>query len=149
MSIESLDHLNNLVTTFPPPDFETVELLAWKSGWMLERGDRHVARELAEQAIEAARDGSWFRWRDGAEKKVAYGALQRVAPQEAIAIAREQFGRDLIAGRLSNYYLMDDIVRLFQFLELGWPADGVVEAVGKGISMKCWQPTRRSNHTAP
>src|SRR4029453_2914898 len=36
--------------------------------------------------------------------------------------------------RLSNYYLADDItndiVELFQFLELGWPADGVFEAVG-------------------
>ena len=67
-------------------------------------------------------------------RRVAYSALQRVAPQEALARAREQFGRDLFAGRLSNYYLTDDItndiVELFQFLELGWPADSVLEAVG-------------------
>jgi hypothetical protein len=66
----------------------------------------------------------------GSQKKVAYGALQRMAQQEALARAREEFGRDLIAGRLSNYRLMDDVVDLFQFLELGWPADGVFDAVG-------------------
>jgi len=129
-SIQSLNHLNNLIATFPPPEYRMVELLAWKSEWMLASGDHHAARDLAEQAIEAAKDGSWFRWYDGAQKKVAYGALQRVAPQEAIARGREQFGRDLIAGRLGTYYLMDDIVDLFQFIELGWPADGVFEAVG-------------------
>lgn len=118
-SIQSLDHLNDLVATFPPPEYQTVELLAWKSERMLANGDRHAARELAEQSIEAAKDGSWFSWWDGAQKKVAYGALQRVAQQEALARAREQFGRDLIAGRLSNNRLMDDVVDLFQFLELG------------------------------
>src|SRR6266850_8492556 len=66
----------------------------------------------------------------GSQKKVAYGALQRMAQQEALARAREEFGRDLIAGRLGNYRLMDDVVDLFQFLELGWPADGVFDAVG-------------------
>src|SRR5215813_10196842 len=40
------------------------------------------------------------------------------------------WGSALIAGRLSGYSLMADIVDLFQFLELGWPADGVCEAVG-------------------
>jgi hypothetical protein len=133
-SIQSLDHLNDLIATFPPPEYRRVELLAWKSEWMLAGGDRHAAKQLAEQAIEAAKDGSWFRWWDGAQKKVAYGALQRVAPQEALARAREQFGRDLFAGRLSNYYLTDDItndiVELFQFLELGWPADSALEVVG-------------------
>jgi hypothetical protein len=137
-SIQSSDHLNDLIATFPPPEYRTVELLAWKSEWMLASGDRHAARELAEQAIEAAKDGSWFRWWDGAQKKVAYGALQRVAPHEAIARAREQFGRDLFAGRLSNSFLTDDvtneIVHLFQFLELGWPADGVLEAVGNYLN---------------
>jgi hypothetical protein len=90
---------------------------------MLASGNRHAARYLAEQAIEAAKDGSWFRWYDSAQKKVAYGALQRVAPQEALARAWEQFGRDLIAGRLSHYYLMDDIVDLFQFLYRRAPPD--------------------------
>jgi hypothetical protein len=97
-SIESLEHLNNLIATFPPPEYRTVELLAWKSEWMSANGNRHAARELAEQAIKAAKDGSWFSWWDGAQKKVAYGALQRVAQQEALARAREQFGKDLIAG---------------------------------------------------
>jgi hypothetical protein len=133
-SIQSLEHLNNLIATFPPPEYRAVESLAWQSEWMLASGDRHAARQLAERAIEAAKEGSWFRWHDGAQKKVAYSALQKVAPQEAIAKAREQFGRDLIAGRLSHYYLTDDItneiVGLFRFLELDWPADAVFDAVG-------------------
>ena len=129
-TIQSLDHLDDLIATFSPPEYRTVELLAWKSEWMLARGDRHAARNLAEQAIEAANDGSWFRWYDGAQKKVAFAALQRVASQEAITRARKQFGRDLVAGRLNNYYFMDEFVDLFQFLELDWPADGVFDAVG-------------------
>jgi hypothetical protein len=137
-SIQSLNHLNDLIATFPPPEYRRVELLALKSDWMLANGDRHAARELAEQAIGAAKDGSWFRWWDGAQKKIAYSALQRVSRQEALARAREQFGKDLFAGRLSNYYLTDDItndiVELFQFLELGWPADGVLEAVGSYLN---------------
>ena len=129
-SIQSLEHLNDLIAMFPPPEYRTVEWLAWKSEWSLACGDRDAAKDLAEQAIDAAKDGSWFRWYDSAQKKVAYGALQRVAPQEAIARAREQFGSDLIAGRLNNYYLMEDIVDLFQFLGLGWPGGSVFEAVG-------------------
>lgn len=53
-----------------------------------------------------------------------------MAPQEAIARAREQFGRDLIAGGVINYYLMDDIVDLFKFLGPGWLADSVFDAFG-------------------
>jgi hypothetical protein len=128
--IQSLDHLNDLIATFPPPEYRTVELLTRISEWMLTSGNRNAARDLAERAIKTARDGSWFRQYDGAQKKIAYGALQSVAPQEGIARAREQFGRDLIAGRLNNYLLMEEIVDLFQFLELGWPADGVFDAVG-------------------
>ena len=138
VTIQSSDHLNALIATFPPPEYRMAEFLAWQSEWMLANGDHHAARQLAEQAIEAAKDGSWFRWWDGAQKKIAYSALQRVSRQEALARAREQFGKDLFAGRLSNYYLTDDItndiVELFQFLELGWPADGVLEAVGSYLN---------------
>jgi hypothetical protein len=48
-SIQSLEHLDNLIATFPPPEYRRVELLAWKSDWMLANGDRHAARELAER----------------------------------------------------------------------------------------------------
>ncbi len=128
--VQSLEHLNNLIATFPPSEYRTTESLAWKSELMLASGNRQAARDLAEQAIEAANDGSWFRWHDGAQKKAAYGALRSIVPEEAIGRAREQFGRDLVSGRLYNYYLMDDIVDLFQFLELGWPADSVFDAIG-------------------
>jgi len=129
-SIKSLNHLNELIAAFPPPEYRTVELLAWKSEWMLASGDRRAARDLAEQAIEVVKDGSWFRWSDDAQKKIAYGALQRVAPHEAITKAREHFGKDLNSSRLNNYHLMDELVDLFQFLEICWPGDAVVDAVG-------------------
>jgi hypothetical protein len=128
--VQSLEHLNNLIATFPPSEYRTAELLAWKSERMLASGNRHTAREFAEQAIEAANNGSWFRWYDGAQKLVAYRVLRTIVPGEAIAKAREQFGRDLVSGRLYNYYLMDDIVDLFEFLELAWPAGSVVDAIG-------------------
>ncbi len=135
--VQSLEHLNNLIASFPPSDYRTAELLAWKSEWMLASGNRHTARDLAEQAIEAAANGgSWFRWHDGAQKKVAYRALRTIVPGEAIARAREQFGRDLVSGRLYNYYLMDDIVDLFQFLELGGPATVSLMRL-ETISTKC------------
>ena len=69
--IQSLAHLNDLTAAFPTPEYRTVEILAWKSECMLANGNRHLARELAEQAIEAAKDGSWFRRYDSARKKVA------------------------------------------------------------------------------
>src|SRR5262245_59031367 len=58
VSIQSLEHLDSLIATFPLPEHQRVELLAWKSEWMLASGDRHAASELAKQAIEAAKDGS-------------------------------------------------------------------------------------------
>lgn len=128
--IQSLDHVNDLIATFPPSEYRTVESLAWKSEWTLAIGNRRAARDLAEEAIKAANGGSWFRWHDGAQKKVAYGALRSIVPEEAIGRAREQFGRDLVTGRLYKYYLMDDIVDLFQFLELSWPAGSVFDAIG-------------------
>jgi hypothetical protein len=45
-TIQSLDHLNDLIASFPPSEYHTVELLAWKSEWMLANGDRLAAREL-------------------------------------------------------------------------------------------------------
>lgn len=128
-NIRSLDHLNTLITTFPPAEYYTVELLALKSGWMLANGDRQAARVLAEQAIEAAKDGSWFSWYDGAQKKVAYDALKKVDLQDGLARARVQFGKDLTAGRLNNYR-MDCIADFFQFLELGWPTDDALNTIG-------------------
>lgn len=74
--IQSLDHLNDLFATFPSPEYRRTEVFAWKSEWMLANNDRDTARALAEQAIEAAKDGSWFRWYDSAQKKVAYSALR-------------------------------------------------------------------------
>jgi hypothetical protein len=132
-SIQSLDHLNQLISRFPPPGYRGAKLLALKSEAMLASGDHNAARHLAEQAIEATRTESWFRYFDGGQKRAAYHALRKVAPHEAIAKAREQFGRDLFTGRLSNFFLISEMVDLFEFLELAWPTDSVLETVGTYI----------------
>lgn len=121
--VGDLSHLNDLLSSFPPPDYRQSDLLAWKSERLLEIGDRGTAKLLAEQAIDNARDGSWHRWLDGAQKKVAYGALKRIDKNESLSRARAQFGEDVAAGKLNNFYLLYDIWKTLDFLELDWPSE--------------------------
>jgi len=123
------DHLNELTARFPPPDYRIVELLALKSKLNAADGKRTRAKELAMEAIEAAREGSWFKWLDGAAKKEAFAALKRVEPQDAVASARKEFGADLYSGKLSSNYLLSYIPETFEFLEIPWPIEEALEAV--------------------
>jgi hypothetical protein len=127
--IRDMSHLNDLLSSFPPPDYREFDLLAWKSERLLEFGDRDTAKLLAEQAIDRARDGSWHRWLDGAQKKIAYGALKRIDANESLSGARAQFGKDLAAGKLNSSYLLYDILETIDFLELDWPAEAVYKAI--------------------
>jgi hypothetical protein len=127
--IQDLTHMNMLVSTFPPHDYEEVDLLAWKSGKILETGDRETARQLAEDAIKRARDASWNPWLDGAQKRVAYGALKRLDHDQALISAREAFGRDLGAGKLNSSFLLSDICDTFDMLEIEWPVEAVLKAI--------------------
>jgi len=123
--IRDMSHLNDLLSSFPPPDYRESDLLAWKSERLLEIGDREKGKLLADQAIDSARDGSWHHWLDGAQKKIAYGALKRIDKNESLPRARAQFGEDLAAGKLNSSYLLYDILETLDFLELDWPSEAV------------------------
>ena len=127
--LRDISHLNDLLSTFPPPDYREVDLLDWKSEQILELGDKNEATLLAKKAVDRARDGSWHRWLDSAQKKIAYGALKRIDKNEALSLAREQFGKDLAAGKLNTSYLLYDILDTLDFLELDWPGEAVCEAI--------------------
>ena len=124
-----MSHLNDLLSSFPPPDYREIDLLVLKSERLQEFGDQDTARRLAEQAIDRARDGSWHRWLDGAQKKIAYGALKHIDPEEALSRARVQFGKDLATGKLSSSFLLYDILDILDFLELAWPSEAVCMAI--------------------
>lgn len=122
-------HLDGLLAVFPPPGYREVDRLAWKSARLLEIGDRDTARQLAEEAIRLSRDASWHPWLDGAEKSVAYAALKQIEHDEAITRAREQFGKDLGAGKLSSSFLLSNIYDVLDLLEIDWPAEAVRSAL--------------------
>lgn len=128
-SIQSKEHLEALIATFPYPDYREVEFLALKSGMLLQIGDRAAALELAEEAISKSRDASWFRWYDGAQKITAFAALKAIDHDEAIARARTQFGLDLVHGRLNSNFLLANINAIFEFLELTWPAETAIASL--------------------
>lgn len=127
--IRDMSHLNNLLSFFPPPDYREFDLLVWKSERLLDIGDRDTAKLLAEQAVDRARDGSWHRWLDGAQKKIAYGALKSIDANESLQRARAQFGKDLAAGKLNSSYLLYDILETIDFLELDWPGEPVCRVI--------------------
>jgi hypothetical protein len=93
--VKNIAHFNELVGQFPPPDYREVELLALKTEFVLDSGDLNSTRDFAERAIKRARDGSWHRWVDGAQKRTAFSVLKRIDRTEGVARAREQFGTDL------------------------------------------------------
>ena len=45
--IQDMAHLNDLLSSFAPPDYREVELLVWKSERLLEMEDRQTAKLLA------------------------------------------------------------------------------------------------------
>jgi hypothetical protein len=128
-TIQSPAHLDDLLATFRPPHYRAVEELALRSQQLLHIGERVAAQRLARQAIDAARAGSWHRWLDGAQKRIAYGAAKVIDGVESVKEARVQFGNDLAAGELSSSWLLSDIFETFDFLEIGWPADAARDAI--------------------
>ena len=83
-----------------PPEYRQVEVLATKAKALRASGHLSTAREAAEAAIEAARDGSWFLWHDGAQRRSAFDALRELEPEGAITQARQEFGENLASGTL-------------------------------------------------
>ena len=121
----SLSHMNDLVTILNVPDYKKCDILVWKSNKYLQLGDGATARKLAEEAIALADTKSWHDWIDGAQKKVAFSALKLIDKEEAISRASKKFGKDLAAGNIYPYYLLHDIIEIFEFLELEWPSNAV------------------------
>ena len=128
-NVKDEQHFDRLVERFPPPDYREVELLVRKADVLLHSGNRNCARELIERAVVRSRDGSWHRWHDGAQKVIVFRALMEIDHAEGVARAREQFSKDLIAGKLSNWLILSDIGDILELLEVDWPADAVLEAV--------------------
>lgn len=122
-------HFDSLVARFPPPDYREVDVLVQKAEILMRSGDRRTARELVERALARSRDGSWIYWLDGAQKLIAFRTLMRIDHAGAVRRAREQFFGDLSSGKLSAFYLLDDIGGILELLEIEWPADAVVTAV--------------------
>ena len=122
-------HFDRIVARFPPPDYREVELLVERAEVLLHSGQRYSAREMIERAITQSTDGSWHRWLDGAQKVIVFRALMEIDHAEGIDRAREQFSKDLIAGRLWSWLILSDIGDILELLEVDWPADDVLEAV--------------------
>lgn len=127
-TIQSIDHFEQLLARFSPSDYRAVQLLALKSGVYFDAGNLLEATRLAEEAVEAAKDGSWFRWFDGAQKKIAYGALKRIDRDSAVISARNCFKEDLSTGKLGSAHLLSNLPEIFEFLDIDWPPVGVLEA---------------------
>ncbi len=127
--IRDIAHLNDLLASFPPPDYRESDLLAWKAERLMEIGDRSTAVRLAMRAIESSRDGTWHRWLDGAKKRVAYTALKSIDQKEALSQARGQFGKDLATGKINSEYFLYDILDTFEFLECDWPAEALCRVI--------------------
>ena len=128
-NVKDEQHFDRLVERFPPPDYREVELLVRKADVLLHSGNRKSARELIEQAIVRSRDGSWHRWHDGAQKVIVFRALMEIDHAEGVDRARDQFSKDLIAGKLWDWHILSDIGDILELLEIDWPSDAVLEAV--------------------
>ena len=120
-SVKDEQHFNNLIATFPPPDYREVEVLVRKANVLLHSGNRQSARDVIEEAISCARNGSWHLWLDGAQKAMAFRALKEIDHVEGTERAREQFAEDLSAGRISALFSLSDIGDTMELLELDWP----------------------------
>ena len=128
-NIKDERHFDSLVARFPPPDYREVELLVRKAEILRHSGNLKAARELIEQAITRSRDGTWhLRW-DSAQKVTVFRALKEIDRAEGLARAREQFSKDLSAGKLWSSFLLSDIGDILELLEIDWPDGPVLEAV--------------------
>ena len=127
--IKTVTHAEKLLATFPPHDYREVDVLAWKSRVFVQMGDIVSARVAAQKAIERAEKGSWFVWFDGAQQLVAHAATKQFDEPKSLQAARELFGKDLVSGNLPHHFLLDEIVDIFEFLQITWPAEDVLEII--------------------
>ena len=127
--IKDHQHFDSLVARFPPSEYREVEVLVRRAEILANSGNRGAARELIEQATTLSRDGSWHRWLDSARKVMAFRALKKVDHAEGLERAREQFPKDVGAGKISPLLLLSDAGDILEVLEVDWPAEAVLEAI--------------------
>ena len=128
-NVKDEQHFDSLVARFPPSDYREVELLVRKAEVLLHSGNRASAKEVIEQAITRSKDGSWHRWLDSAQKVIVFRALKVVDHAEGLERAREQFSKDLSAGKIAPLHSLSDIGDILELLEFAWPSDAVLEAI--------------------
>ena len=132
-NIKDEQHFEDLVARFPPADYQEVELLVRKTDVLLHAGNHNSARAVIERAIALSKDKSWHRWLDGENKMVVFSALKQFDGAEGVGRAREQFSKDLSAGKLWTGLSLSDIGDILGLLEVDWPNDAVLEAVNDYI----------------
>ena len=128
-NVRDTDHLANLISRFPPPDYRQAELLVREADILLRAGDRHSAQDVIERAIGRATDGSWHRMVDGGQKVLVFAMLKKIDHDDGRDRARDEFLRDLSAGKPWSLYLLADIGEILDFLEVNWPGEAVLDAV--------------------
>ena len=129
----NLDRLDEVLANCSIPAYRRAEHLALRSMALRERGWLRKARENAEEALKVAADQSWFTGYDGGQRRSAFRALRALEPQEANRRSREAFGNDLASGNLDQYFLIKELVELFEFLEIGWPEENVLELIDEYV----------------
>lgn len=129
VNVKSRDQLNALVAAFPGKDYRKTESLIWQASQLFALGQKDDAWKLTEGIFASVKDDSWFRWYDGAQKREAYALLKMFKPDSAISAAREQFGKDMAAGRLGGHFMMSELQEVLEFLEIPWPSEAAISCI--------------------
>ena len=117
----------------PTPEYRKAEYLALRSIAFREHGCPRKARETADAAVEVAAGHSWFAGYDGGQRQAPIRALWALDPEEARERSRKTFGEDLASGNLDRYFLMLELVGLFELMEIPWPTDQVLNLIDEYV----------------
>ena len=125
-----IDRLDAVLKHCRTPDYRRGQELASRSTALAMSGRLVEARKSAEDALEAAADPvSWFAGYDGGQRRAAFRALAGLDRKEAVKRSRKAFGDDLASGTLQQFFLMRELVELFDFLEISWPGEDVLDII--------------------
>ncbi|HZT42401.1 MAG TPA: ATP-binding protein [Chthonomonadaceae bacterium] len=129
VSIKSSKHLDRIEQCFVTGKRREPAILAVLSRTAMQIRDFAIAERLAVRAREQARNGSWIKWLDGGIKREVYRALIEVNQEYWLPIARSDFNNDLLAGRISNFFLLSEITAIFDVLRYEWPNQEALKAL--------------------
>ena len=77
------------------------------SGLALQLDDRPLARQLADQAVEASSATGWVKGYDGGTRLQAFEAMKRIDPAQTMRRAFDVFGHDLATASTPGFYIED------------------------------------------